>query len=356
MRNEVKVGLLVLVAVALSFWGYKFIQGKNLLSRANSFYALYDNVSGLSIGSPLQISGVDIGSVSQIELDQQTRLVKVIMEVKQDVKIPPSTIAYISSNGIMGGMKIDIFYDKPCSPDGSDCLKGGSQIEGRVRGMLSSFLNTDPEAPVAEEITGALDSVAGELNEQFFGEDSDHPIARSSQDLATTMRNLTETTAQLQKLMMANSRSITSTMSNLAELTNSLAERQEALAGIIDNTQQFTGNLSKMELDKTLAETNAAIASLRNTLKNADGALTGVNGLMTDLGDGKGTLGKLLKDESIYERLDRASRSMDTLVTDLQERPYRYVPFKSRRRVLRFDKKDKAQRAKEVSAISGTGN
>ncbi|PHI21176.1 hypothetical protein CEQ90_03915 [Lewinellaceae bacterium SD302] len=350
MRNEVKVGILVIVAVALSFWGYKFIQGKNLLSGANTYYALYGAVDGLSVGSPLRISGVNIGSVSSIELDQQTRLVKVIMEVNEGYNIPPNSIAYIASDGLLGGMKIDVVYDKPCLADGSDCLKSGSQIEGRERGMLSSFLGTDPENPT-EDLTRSLDSVAGNLNDKFFGEDSDHPIARSSQDLATTMKNLAATTAQLQNLMATNNRFITSTMRNLSELTNGLAERQEALGGIIDNTEQFTGTLSEIEVQQTLDQVNAALKSLSNTLEQADGAVGGFNGIVANLNDGKGTIGKLLNDEEIYLRLDNASRSIDTLVTDLQERPYRYIPFKSRRRVLKFDRKDEENRADEVSVI-----
>jgi phospholipid/cholesterol/gamma-HCH transport system substrate-binding protein len=61
---------------------------------------------------------------------------------------------------------------------------------------------------------------------------------------------------------------------------------------------------------------------------------------MSSVKDGKGTLGKLMTDDAIYERLNRASLAADTLLTDLQERPYRYVPFKSRKRVLKFDRKD----------------
>jgi phospholipid/cholesterol/gamma-HCH transport system substrate-binding protein len=224
-------------------------------------------------------------------------------------------------------------------------------IDGRVRGMLSSFLNTDPDNPTGD-IVGSLDSVAENLNEKLFGKDSDHPIARSSQDLAATMRNLTATTAQLQSLMAANSRSITTTMNNLATLTNSLADRQESLGGLIDNTETFTNKLSAIEIDKTLAEANETLSSLRGTLGRTNEVMGGVNGLVSNLTEGNGTLGKLLNDEAIYDRLDRATRSMDTLVTDLQERPYRYIPFKSRRRVLKFDKKD-AERSDEVNAISG---
>lgn len=348
MRNEVKVGILVTVAVALAFWGYKFIQGKNILNRSDSFYALYSAVDGLSIGSPVRISGVDIGSVSSIELDQQTRLVKVNMEVKQGYYVPPSAIAYIASDGLLGGMKIDLIYDKPCGADGSGCLESGAQIEGKSRGLLSSFLGTDPENPTGD-LTESLDSVAGNLNEQFFGEDSEHPIARSSQDLAKTMENLAQTTAQLQQLMASNSRSINTTMRNLAALTNSLAERQEALGGIIDNTQSFTGKLSEMEISETLDQANASLKSLQETLDKANGAVGGLSGIMNDLNEGKGTLGKLLTDEDIYARLNEASRALDTLMVDFQERPYRYIPFKSRRRVLKFDRKD-AELVKENEA------
>ena len=47
MSNEVKIGLLAIVAIALSFWGYKFILGKNMLVKSNIFKVYYENVDGL---------------------------------------------------------------------------------------------------------------------------------------------------------------------------------------------------------------------------------------------------------------------------------------------------------------------
>lgn len=350
MRNEVKVGILAIISVALSFWGYKYIQGKNILSGATNYYALYEDISGLSVGSAIKISGVVVGSVSSIELDQSTRLVRVDMEVRPGIRIPEGSIAYLGGDGLLGGAKIDLFYSKPCAEDGTGCLPDGAKVEGGSRGMISSFLNTDPSDPNGP-ITDQIDTLTNKLNATFFGEDSDHPIARSSNDLAATMANLEATTAQLQQLMASNSREINQTMRNLSALTESLASRQEALAGIIDNTESFTGNLSEIELEKTLSEVNQSISRLRGTLDQADAALGGVSTLMSNLGEGKGTLGKLLQDEDIYNRLDQASRSVDTLITDLQERPYRYIPFKSRNRVLKFDRKDAENRAADVSAI-----
>ncbi|MEL6143051.1 MAG: MlaD family protein, partial [Bacteroidota bacterium] len=243
MRNEVKVGILAVIAVALSFWGYKFIQGKNILSASRTYYSYYADASGLTVGSPLKISGVNIGSVSAIELDQQTRLVKVTMEIKAGFQVPPKTIAYIGQDGLLGGSKIDIFYDQPCGADGTGCLPGGSEIEGRSRSVISSFLNTDPENPT-EEVMEMVDTVLTDANGTFFGEDSDHPIARATNDLAATMANLNAASVQLQTLMAQNTRAINETLNGFASLSTSLASRQEALTGILDNTNQFTSNLA----------------------------------------------------------------------------------------------------------------
>ncbi len=350
MRNEIKVGILAIISIAFGFWGYKFIQGKNILSATKSYHAYYDDINGLSVGSALKISGVVVGSVSAIELDQMTRKVRVDMEVSPAYRVPKNTVAYIASDGFLGGMKIDLFYAQPCAADGTDCLPEGSEIRGASRGMLSSFLNTDPNDPTGP-IMGQVDTALAKLNATFFGEDSDHPIARSSQDLAATMANLNQTTAQLQQLMEINSRQVTQSMRNLAILTDGLASRQAALVGIIDNTQNFTGNLSEMDVEATLEKVNQSIEGLQTTLQKANEAMGGVSGLMDNINSGKGTLGKLLQDDAIYEQLSNVSGALDTLLIDFQERPYRYMPLKSRKKVIKFDKKDTQDRAEEITAI-----
>jgi hypothetical protein len=55
---------------------------------------------------------------------------------------------------------------------------------------------------------------------------------------------------------------------------------------------------------------------------------------------GKGTLGRLLKSDSLYNEISKFSNSADSLSKDLKKRPYRYIPLKGRKRVLRYDKQD----------------
>lgn len=356
MRYEVKIGILALVAIGCSFWGYKFIQGSNLFSSSNYLQVHYENVGGLTVGTPVQISGVNVGSVSAIFLNQQENSrVEVTMDIQDDINIPKDAVALIVSDGVLGGKLIDLSFSAPCLGNG-DCAKDGDLIRGKTLGMFASFFGGDPDANPADEIQKQVKSAIDSLEYTLFSPDSDNPVARSTQDLAVTMENLKASTARLQYILDRNAGAINSTMQNLEGLTSTLASKQEDIAGIVDNAKSATDELAKIELEETMREVQGAITQLRGTLGKADAAIGGVATLMDDVQSGKGTLGKLLTDDEIYNRLDRASASIDTLATDFQERPYRYIPFKSRKRVLKLDRKDRELEeagGRDVQAIDG---
>lgn len=339
MKYEVKIGILAIVAIALAFWGFKFIQGTNLLSSSKTYYVNYDNVAGLTVGTPVQISGVNVGSVSKIQLDQQTRLVKVELDIRDEINVPKETKAYILSASILGEKAIDLTYTNPCFGNG-DCAPDGTLLEGAAKGMLEELLGLEEGSDPLADFKGDLGSIVDTLNHTLFSKDSDNPIARSIQDLAQTMENLKYTSARLQRLMDSNSGEINKSMENIAEITTTLAGKQEALGQIIENAKGVSGKLNQIELEETVNDINGAVKELKSTITKANGALDGVAGIMVGIENGEGTLGKLLTSDDIYNRLNSATLEADTLLSDLQERPYRYVPFKSRRKVLKHDRKD----------------
>ncbi|WP_116124621.1 MlaD family protein [Lewinella sp. IMCC34183] len=341
MRYEVKIGILAVVAILLAFWGFKFIQGSNLFSSSQVYYVAYNDVAGLTVGTPIQISGVSVGSVKSIKLDQQKKEVVVTLEIRKNVNIPESTRAYITTVSLLGEKAVVLEYDRPCFGE-DDCAESGTYLTGSSKGILASFLGTDPDADPTEGLKAQVSEAVDSLQWTLFNENSDNPIARASRDLAVTMENLRASTAQLQQLMNANSRQINATLSNLESLTGTLNENEQGIANIIQNADTLTNNLSGLELEETVSEVNASIVRLRGTLDEADRALGGVTSVMQDVQNGRGTLGKLITDDEIYNRLNRASLAADTLLSDFQDRPYRYVPFKSRRRVLKFDRQDEA--------------
>ncbi|NJC24848.1 MlaD family protein [Neolewinella antarctica] len=342
MKYEVKIGILAIVAIGMAIWGFKYIQGSNLFSSSNEYFVLYEDVAGLTIGTPVQISGVNVGSVSNIKLDQQTKLVQVTMDVRDDINIPTTTTAYIVSVSMLGEKAIDLTYQQPCFGE-DDCAPSGTTIQGATKSILAGLLGTEEGDDPLGDMKGQFGTIVDSLQYTLFSPESDNPIARSMHDLAITMENLRGTSTQLRRVIDNNTGEINQSMRNIASLTETLASKQEALGGIIDNASGFASKINQLEVEQTVTEINEAVSELKSTVTKANGAIDEVSGILADVGNGKGTLGKLLNDDGVvYDRLESATMEADTLLSDFQERPYRYIPFKSRKRVLKHDRKDQA--------------
>jgi len=338
LTNEVKVALLAIVAIALSYWGYKFILGSNVFKDSNTYYVEYEDVDLMKTSSPVTIGGVQIGFVSEITPLLDRQMVRVALDLDDDVQIPKNTVATIKSTGFMGGKAVLLEYDTPCS--GDDCAQSGDYLQGVTQGMLSSMLSQEDLDGYLNTVEQSLGAIADTLNKHLLSEDAEGPLPNSLRNLEATLANLEQTSGQLNGILYRSADDITGTMDNLNSISANLKASNEKIASIIDNTDKVSGDLADMELQKTLEEVDQTIAQLRTALRKADQAFVGINGIVGSLEAGEGTLGKLLQDGTLYEELARVSSGVDSLTEDFQERPYRYMPLKSRRRVKRYDRKD----------------
>lgn len=337
MSNEVKIGILATVALALSYWGYKFILGSNVLKNSNIYYIYYEDVIGLKVGTPVTINGVPLGSVANIELlPDKAETVKVTIDMSNVVKVPNSAVALIIPSGIMGGTDMKIKYATPCV--GEDCAKSGAELKGEVQGMMASMIGTDDISKLSDEITAGLTDA---LN-SFVGEESDAPLAQSIRNLNATMANLNDASGQLSKLMSQSSGKIDRSLKSVETLTATLAAKKTQLESVMDNAAKISGDIADADLQKTIGELNATISSLQQTIATTQETLTGVNALVNSINSGEGTLGKLIKDESLYQNIENTSSDLDSLLTDIQDKPWRYIPLKSRKKVMKYDRQEAA--------------
>lgn len=337
MSNEVKIGILAIVAIALSFWGYKFILGQNILVKSNTYKVYYDNVDGLILGTPVQISGVKVGSVSKVEfIPEPEEKVLVVLDLNRGIKIPKDTRAVIVATGFMGGKAVNLQYGTPCS--GPDCAQSGDFIQGGAKGLLGSMVGIDNMQAYVEVLVKGLEEAARSLGEAA-GSDST-TLGRTMNNLDQTMANMESATGRLDLLLSRSSRDIEGTMDNLSSLTGTLEGKKDEIASIVDNFDSLSYQLANADLQQTLGEFKTVVADLKNTLETADQALGGVSSTMDRINNGEGTLGKLVNDEKLYQNLNSLSIRADSLLTDFEEKPYRYMPFKNRKKVKRYDRQD----------------
>ena len=208
----------------------------------------------------------------------------------------------IFSVSLMGNKGLKINFG-----NSSEIAKNGSSLIGiNEKGILDGL--SENMGPLADNSTELI----GNVNTLFD--------RNEKENLYITIYQLNMTLASMQKMMESmnmmvinNQRSIQGTLSNVDKITGAMAQKQNDIQLIISNTRELTQQMKQAEISKSLNQFN----------KNMDE----LSILMNDVNKGKGSLGKLMKDEELYNKLNATANSADLLLKDMKENPKRYVSF-----------------------------
>ena len=294
ITREIKVAVLVILSIVLFYWGFTFLKGRNLFDSNNKLYAVYDNVAGLVVSAPVTINGLNIGKVNTIEMLPDGKMKVELIITNEQIQIAKSSIAQIMDSGLIGGREIAIlnnFSDKNYTESG-DTLKTSDKL-----GLTAELANQI--GPVKDKVEILLEN-ANKLIESL----------NATLD-ATTQQKLKSAIASLEVTMAEFSQTSKS-------INGILAENKSKLNTTLSNFEKTSGNLNAMSSSLEKADLGA-------TVKKLEATLTSVNGMMANLEQGKGSMGKLLSDDAMYNNLTKTSKELELLLQDLRLNPTRYV-------------------------------
>lgn len=330
MSREVKIGLFAVIALTIAYLGYNFLRGKDLFSSNNLFFIEYKNVDQLQTGAPILVNGFSVGSVKEIYLKPENyNLIMVEIEVRDDVNVPKSTIAEIVPTGLMGGKGIQLLITDTCN--GPDCAVAGDFLNGKVKGLLDSYVGVDKLEEYTNVVQNGLTNVVDSLSAQLGKEDNE--VGNSMRDLQATLQNLKSTTSQLNSILAGSKNDIAMTMSNMSSITENLKQQNAQINNILDNTASFSGQLKSVNLAKTTNSANEAIASLETTLTTANKAMKDLSGLVNKVNNGSGTMSLLMNNPDLYNKLSSTSANLDYLLQDVRLNPKRYTRILKRKQI-----------------------
>lgn len=297
MKKELKVGLFT-VLVLLVGWGVaRFLQGSDIFSKTNTYYAYYEQVSGLQPASSVMIYGVKVGSVANITLDENpAKGVEVEFTVDKRYKIPTDSKARIFSDGIMGGKAIEIIYGQSSeyvAKGGTINAATGTDLFEMAGGEID-FLNEKISA-VVDGLTVTLDNV-------------NKLLAANTESLTSIMANVDGVTSNVNTMLAKEREHLEQALASLSKFSKSLGDNSEQVGGIINNLNKFSGQLAEADIVTELEQ------------------LVGeINGILASVKDENGSVGKLLNDGNLYNNLTTASDNLSALLADLKENPHRYI-------------------------------
>lgn len=120
---ETVLGALVLV-VATMFLAFSYSSAGMGAADGYEVRARFSGIGALSVGDKVVISGVKVGQVSRIELDDETYLADVFLDIGEQYQLPDDTAAFISSESLMGGLYMQL---EPGASE--DIIEDGGLIE-----------------------------------------------------------------------------------------------------------------------------------------------------------------------------------------------------------------------------------
>ena len=317
---------MAIVVVAMSVWGYKFLRGKNLLKPGNIYYVRYDNVASLAATAPIMIRGMNVGTVSDVSLDEDMVSIIVTLDLKKGIQIPKDAEAVIVSTGLMGGKAIDLVIKQACS--GDDCAEPGTYLKGRAKGLFESFLDPGENGTLAKvkETIGDILRTAGD---SLTSPTANNEIAKTFNALTETLTHLASITGTLDRSMVAYDRHLKGSLANIENLTGALADNQDEIGNALTHLESITKQFDEAKVGTNagalITDAQAAVKNLDKTLAEANTSFSKLANVMTEVQEGKGSLGKLFKDPALYDNLNRTSKNLDLLLQDFRLNPKRYV-------------------------------
>ena len=303
MNKELKIGFFALISIVALVFGVNYLKGINILNDNRDYYAVYKNIGGLQVGSPVLVNGYNVGMVSDIDLLlEKNQNLLVTISLDKVFEMPINTVCKIVNQDLMGTKGVALVIG-----DSEDFLNIGDTLVSGVEGSLQDEVNAQilPLKNKAEELIGSMDSVMMIVT-AVLNKDTRENLRNSLQSLDKTFELMSVTMIKVDSMVDLNDERIAKVISNLASITSNLESSNGEIKTILTNFSSISDSLAKSEI--------------ATTLKN-------FSEITTKISNGEGSIGLLLKDDKIYTNFEKSTRELAALLEDMKKHPSRYVNF-----------------------------
>jgi phospholipid/cholesterol/gamma-HCH transport system substrate-binding protein len=312
--KEIRTAVVAFATLFAFVWGYNFLNGNDIFSKQRVYYSVFTDAGGVNTSAPVMANGYKVGLVRDVYFEPVGRrnVVVEIMLTADNFEIPKGTKAQMSSD-LFGTTSIILMLG-----DESGFLNEGDTLKAEIKeGLLASI---DPLKDKAEELILNLDSLVLDLRDALGKGERTSSVNKALTDLAVTMDNLKRATGKIDVLV-----------SKDGDLSRILAD-VEAFTSVLDKNK---GEIDRLVGNLATFSDSLAAADIASTINNANRTFAELAIAMEQINSGKGTVGKLLHNDTIFNNLATATANLDSLFVDIKARPSRYV------HVSLFGKKNK---------------
>ncbi len=273
--NPLKVGILTLAALAsVVVMSLKITQNQSGFGKHIQYQTILEDASGILEKTPIKVAGINAGRIKSIELDGNKALLT--FEIQEKIKITPAARMKIKTVGLLGDKYIDMDI--------------GTQEGERL--AQNSMIPTDGGE--------GLDSLA--------------------KDASAVLKDVKEITASIKNALKDDQgkNMVKQIVENVREVTESLRRitdtNEEKINGIINDIESISSQLAR-ETDRYQKDSVMSdLSKIGPILDKVDATVSDLKVIVADVKDGKGTVGKLLRDDAVVDQVSQTLSSVNRLV------------------------------------------
>jgi phospholipid/cholesterol/gamma-HCH transport system substrate-binding protein len=296
------VGLTVLFAsIVIAVLIFLMTGTQGLFTPKLQLRAYFENASGLRLGAPVRLEGVDIGNVTGILVvpDRPLSSVEVLMKVSTKFRmgLRKDSVAILTTAGVLGETFVDISNKNAKGPEAQngDALKTEEvpAFTDVVRASQGTLQNVDILVKRLDRIVSAIERGEGSVGRLIY----DHKL----------YDNLNETLDQVQAMVsqVSEGRGSIGKLINSDELYNKLNDAIGKVNRMVDELDSGQGTVGKLIKDPAL-------------YNQANDTIAKANRMMDDINSGKGAIGKMTSDPVFAKKLDDIVTNLKTISDRLQ--------------------------------------
>lgn len=295
--KEIQIGIVSIAALAIFYFGVRFLRGTDFMATNNTYYLIYPSVQGLTEGSAVTLSGMNVGQVKKIELSANNKDILITADIRKSIPLGDATIAELISTDLLGtkgiGLKLGI---NSRVFEAEDTLKTSIEVS-----------MTDAIAKTAKPLVGRLDTTAGKVNSTL------DEFSTTQKEIVLTLREYRKTAEQINGLLAENRSHMKEISGNLSKLSSALIETEKTTRSLLTKMNGFADTLNRAQIGRMVQKATLATENL--------------NQILARINKGEGTLGKLSKNDSLYRNLNGSSQALEKLLSDMKSNPKKYVHF-----------------------------
>lgn len=317
VSTELKVGLFALFVLAiLTYMTFKVGGFEWIKKEGYTVNVYFKNIAGLDEKTKIKVAGVDAGIIEKIELSEGVARLTLRMNTK--VKLYSDASAAIKATGLLGDKYLEVKIGSK-----EPYLKSGDTIKN-----VTEVVDIDDMARNLSEVSANINKLAISLNESLGTEEAKRSLKES-------ILNLRDITANVNSMITTNDKRMRNVLDNINDLTASINDlvknNKDSFTTAMSNLKDFSGTLKSdgpgliTNLNKATKELKALVEENRTSIRTTTESLENI---AKKIDSGEGTLGKLVKDDRLYESINKAAEGVDKTIGAI-ERFKTFITFQA---------------------------